>query len=462
MSKGITIVGLGPGMPDLLTVEAFHTLEAAGEVWVRTRRHPTVATLSGKAKVESFDDLYAAHDSFAALYQDIAAQVIALGRREQGVIYAVPGHPAIGEASVTQIRTVAAQEGLPLRIVEGLSFIEPVLAAVGVDALDCGLQVADATDLAARLYPSLDPDRPALVAQLYSRLVAGEVKLTLMAIYPDDHPTRLIRAAGTKEMHVVDLPLYEIDRQPWIDHLTSLFIPPRPGEHSLAAFADVIARLRAPDGCPWDREQTHRSLRTTLLEETHEVLSALDREDMSDLREELGDLLMQIVMHAQMASEGSVFNLSDVLADVRAKIVNRHPHVFGDVRVANSAEVIRNWEDIKADEAGKEDRRSRPFASIPPTLPALARAQKIVGKALRLGWDGDPLQDRWANALAPLTDRPTTAHEKVSASEALFGDFLLAVVQWAGQHNLDAESALRQSSNRLVEQASRARAYHQE
>lgn len=454
MSNEITIVGLGPGLPDLLTVEALHTLEAAEEVWVRTRRHPTVATLPGKATVESFDDLYAAHDSFAALYQEIARQVIALGRREQGVIYAVPGHPAIGEASVPQIRAIAAQEGLPLRIVEGLSFIEPVIAVVGLDALDRGLQIADATDLAAHLYPSLDPDRPALVAQLYSRLVAGEVKLTLMAIYPDDHPTRLIRAAGTEEMRVVELPLYEIDRQPWIDHLTSLYVPPRAGEYSLAAFADVIARLRAPDGCPWDREQTHRSLRTTLLEETHEVLSALDREDMSDLREELGDLLMQIVMHAQMASEGSVFNLSDVIADVRTKIVNRHPHVFGDVHVANSAEVLRNWEDIKANEAGKEDRRSRPFASIPPTLPALARAQKIVGKALRLGWDGDPLPDRWADALAPLTDRPTMTHEKGSASEALFGDFLLAIAQWASQHNLDAESALRQSSNRLAEQVS--------
>jgi len=447
---GITIVGLGPGTPNLLTVEAHKTLEAAAEIWVRTRRHPTVAALPGQAAIESFDSLYEAHDSFEALYQEIAARVVALGRRPEGVIYAVPGHPVVGEASVPQIQAAAEQEGLPVRVVAGLSFIEPTLTALRVDALDRGLQIADATDLAAHLYPSLDPDRPALVAQLYSRLVAGEVKLTLMALYPDDHPVRLVQAAGTDTMHLHDLPLYEIDRQPWVDHLTSLYVPPRPGAHSLEAFADVIAHLRAPDGCPWDKEQTHQTLRVALLEEAYEVLDALDREDMDDLREELGDLLMQIVMHAQMASEGNVFNLADVIEDVRTKIVRRHPHVFGDVRVSGTKEVLQNWEKIKRTEAGKENRQEHPFAGIPPALPALSRAQRTADKARRMGWAGENLTNRWNALLDTLETTITSVTKEEVVSEVGLGECLFALADWARLRGLDAESALRRTSDQFI------------
>jgi tetrapyrrole methylase family protein/MazG family protein len=450
MSVGITVIGLGPGSPNLLTVEERDVLESAAEIWVRTRRHPSVAALPGHAAVESFDSLYEKHNSFGTLYREIADRVVELGRRPEGVIYAVPGHPMVGEASVPQIRADAAREGLPFRIVAGVSFIEPVLAAVGVDALENGLQVADATDLASQLYPALDPDRPALIAQLYSRLVAGEVKLTLMATYPDDHPSFLIQAAGTADARVVELPLFEIDRQPWIDDLTSLYLPPRPGHHSLAAFADVVARLRAPDGCPWDREQSHRSLRMPLLEETYEVLSALDREDMEDLREELGDLLMQIVMHAQLASESGQFDLSDVIADIHRKIVHRHPHVFGGVTVTGSAEVLRNWEQIKASEERKRSRQKDPFAGVPPTLPALARAQRTLDKATHLGWQAEQVVNSWGDILSMIGKTTGLDGSDGAADDTQLGEFLLALAYWSRQKGVDAESALREATDRLA------------
>jgi len=448
--RGITIVGLGPGSPDLLTMEAYKTLESATEVWVRTRRHPTVAALPGNAVIESFDSVYEAHDSFESLYQEIADRVVALGRRPEGVIYAVPGHPAIGEASVPQIRASADREGLPVRIMAGLSFVEPALTALGIDALEQGLQIADATDLAAHLYPFLTPDRPALIAQLYSRMVAGEVKLTLMALYPDDHPTRLVQSVGTDATRVVDLPLYEIDRQPWVDHLTSLYVPPRQGLHSLEAFADVVAQLRAPDGCPWDKEQSHQSLRTALLEETYEVLSALDRDDMDDLREELGDLFMQIVMHAQMASEGGIFNLADVIADVRKKIVRRHPHVFGDVRVANTEEVLQNWEQIKNTETGKEGRRRNPFAGVPTALPALVRAHRIADKATRLGWNGQAMTAPWTPILSMLEEALVQDTEDDVSRSRQVGQFLFVLANWARRRKIDAEAALREASDQFI------------
>ncbi|MBC7317349.1 MAG: MazG family protein, partial [Chloroflexi bacterium] len=182
------------------------------------------------------------------------------------------------------------------------------MAALGIDPFD-GLQICDATILAQRHHPNLDPDVAALVVQLYHRHLAADVKITLMNLYPDDHPLRLVRGAGTPEQAIIELPLYELDRRDDLDHLTSVYIPPLGWPGSLATYQDVVARLRAPGGCPWDRQQTHQSLRPHLLEEAYEVLAALDADDPDLLREELGDLLLQVFLHAQIATEGGDFKL---------------------------------------------------------------------------------------------------------------------------------------------------------
>ncbi|MCP4513925.1 MAG: hypothetical protein GY824_01675, partial [Delftia sp.] len=233
----------------------------------------------------SFDRFYERADDFDEVYRAIAAEVLALGRRPQGVVYAVPGHPLVGEASVSRILEAAGQDGLPVRVVAGLSFIAPVLTALGIDAL-AGLQVVDAVELAAIHHPPLNPDLPALVAQLYSQALAAGLKLTLMNQYPPEHPLILVHSAGTDQERTLSLPLYELDRQPDVAHLTTLYVPPLAQTSSFEAFQETIAYLRAPEGCPWDRKQTHQSLRSGLLEETYEVLDALDQDDVAALREE--------------------------------------------------------------------------------------------------------------------------------------------------------------------------------
>ncbi|MFQ5813859.1 MAG: SAM-dependent methyltransferase, partial [Anaerolineae bacterium] len=328
MKQGITIVGLGPGDPKRLTLEAQQVLREAGEVHLRTRHHPTVASLPPASSLHFFDHLYEEKETFAEVYDEIARQILELGQRPGGVVYAVPGHPLVGEASVQCILALAEQQGMGVRLVEGLSFIEPVLTCLGLDAL-AGLQIADATELAALHHPCLNPDLPALIAQLYDQQLASDVKLTLMNLYPDEHPITLVRGAGTDQAQTLTVPLYELDRQSDVDHLTSLYVPPLPRPSSLETFQDTIARLRAPGGCPWDREQTHQSLRPHLLEETHETLAALDADDTDALREELGDLLLQIVLQAQIAVEAGEFGLAQVVEGIDAKIKHRHPHVFG-------------------------------------------------------------------------------------------------------------------------------------
>ena len=345
----ITILGLGPGDPKLLTRQAWDVLSQADEVYLRTRRHPTVAGLPAHLTLHDFDELYETLDDFASVYEAIAERIVALGRNAEGVLYAVPGHPLVGESSVQRILGLARDEELQTDLVEGLSFVEPVLSVLRVDGLG-GLQLSDATELAAAHHPHLDPDRPVLIGQLYGQRLASEVKLTLMNAYPEDLPVTLVRAAGLEGGTPLTVPLYELDRGHVCDHLTTLYVPPLPQTGGLPVLQDTIARLRAPDGCPWDREQTHQSLRANLLEETYEVLAGLDAEDADRLREELGDLLMQIAMHVQIATEEGTFQFADVIGGIDAKLKRRHPHVFGDLVVEGTADVLRTWEAIKADE----------------------------------------------------------------------------------------------------------------
>jgi tetrapyrrole methylase family protein/MazG family protein len=446
----ITIVGLGPGEPIHLTREAWDLLSQADEVYLRTRHHPTVAGLPAHVDLHSFDYVYDTLDSFADVYDTIAAEIVDLGRRPKGVLYAVPGHPLLGESSVLRILACARQERLPVCIVEGLSFVEPVLSLLEIDGL-AGLQLADATDLAAAHHPYLDPDRPALLGQLYGLRLGSEVKLTLMNAYPDHHPVTLVRAAGTSKETMVTVPLYELDRDQHLDHLTTLYVPALPHVGGLPAFQETIARLRAPDGCPWDREQTHQSLRDNLLEEAYEVLAALDAKDDDKLCEELGDLLMQIALHAQIATEEGTFQFADVVGQIDAKLKRRHPHVFGDLEVEGTADVLRNWEEIKDRERATSVKEKAPpsrLDGVPGTLPALARAQALGDRAARAGFDWPDLQGVLDKVGEEVTELRAEQDQEAQARE--LGDLLFSLVNVARWLEVDAESALRSTCQRFV------------
>ncbi|MGC9398956.1 MAG: nucleoside triphosphate pyrophosphohydrolase [Anaerolineae bacterium] len=442
----ITIVGLGPGAPEHLTREAWAVLSSAEVVWLRTAHHPVVPHLPETVTLQSFDACYESAETFEEVYATIADRVLALAR-EEDVVYAVPGHPLVGEAAVRQILERGHTEGHALRVVEGLSFIEPTLTALAIDALD-GLQIVDAVEVLALHHPPLAPDIAALIGQVYSRDVASELKLTLMHQYPDAHHVALVEAAGTQAQRVTWLPLYEIDRRP-PDLLTSLFVPPLPDAVSFARLQNTIARLRAPDGCPWDREQTHESLRTNLLEESYEVLSALDRGNPAALCEELGDLLLQIVLHAEIAWEAGEFTLLDVISGIDAKLKHRHPHVWGDVQVAGAKDVTVNWETLKCEEreANGEAERSL-LDGVPLALPALAQAYAYTDRASRVGFDRPDMESLVAEVHTALQ-----ALQEAKTEEAAFarlGDLLLALVNWARRLGVEPESALREANLRFA------------
>ncbi|MEA3376291.1 MAG: nucleoside triphosphate pyrophosphohydrolase [Chloroflexota bacterium] len=444
----ITIVGLGPGDPRQLTLEAWEILQGAREVWLRTERHPTVEGLPPETRLHSFDSLYEEGEDFSQIYEAIATRVLELGRRAEGVVYAVPGHPLVGEATVERVVREARRTGVETRVVEGLSFVEPTLSALGVDALD-GLQVFDAIELSRHHHPPLNPDLPTLVGQLYSRPLTGAVKLTLMNQYPDEHEVALVDAAGTEGERIVRLLLYRLDRRHEAaglpTHLTTLYVPPLTEVSSFEGLQDTVARLRAPGGCPWDREQTHESLRAGLLEEAYESVAAIDRGDVEDLREELGDLLLQILLQTQIATEAGTFKMPEVIAGIDAKLKHRHPHVWGDVSVADTGEVLHNWEELKREEKAE---RESVLDGVPEALPALQQAHTYGQRVARVGFDWPDVSGVVAKVqeeMVELLSAPT-----VERQEAELGDLLFAVANWARWVGVDPETALRKANARFA------------
>ena len=409
----LTVVGLGPGALDDLTLGAWQALTSAQTIVFRTDRHPCIpaiqAALAPGCVATSCDDLYEAHAAFAEVYAAVVARLLELALAHGGVVYAVPGHPWVGEATTRLLLAEGPAAGIDVKVFGGLDFAAPAFAAVRVDLMD-GSQVADAMLLARQHYPQVETALPLLLAQVYARWLSSDVKLTLLATYPPEHPVTLIHGAGTPAQRLVTLPLEELDRHDDFDHLTSLYVPPLPAYSSFSALQELVAHLRAPEGCPWDREQTLASLRKDLLEEAAEVLEAIDAEaDGSDnslhIAEELGDLYLVATMLTQIATEEGRFQLGDIMRDVVTKLIRRHPHVFGDVTVSGVDHVLANWDAIKVQEKADKGVTAGPLDGVAAGLPALEKARKLQSKAAKLG----------------LLDRRAVAHGE-PALAALLGD----------------------------------------
>ena len=432
---GITVVGLGPGDAKYITREGWERLIASAKIYARTGEHPALRELPSHVQVETFDLIYAQAPTFSEVYQRIAQEVVMRAQREGDIVYAVPGHPRVGEATTPQIEALAKEKGIHVDIIDGVSFVDAVCNVVGLDPLN-GLTVYDAMLVAQEHFPRVNTDHPVLLGQLYSRDLASDVKLTLLTAYPPDHQVTVVRDVGTPEQQVETIPLVGLDRKPRFNHMTTLVVPPWPHPSAYETFQEVVNHLRSPEGCPWDRRQTHQSLRRYLLEETYEVLDALDRDDPEALKEELGDLLLQVGLHVAIAAEGDEFLFGDVIGYVVEKLIRRHPHVFGDVEVSGAEEVVRNWEAIKRQEQETNGNQPDPFAGIPKALPALMRASTV---AKRAHWQMDAVP-------APLDVTRLEAMD-----EDAFGDLLFWLAAWGQQRGWDTEMLLREAIERFLQ-----------
>ena len=372
----------------------------------------------------------------------------------------MPGSPVVAERTVELLGDAARRGGAAVTIIPGLSFADVAWARLGIDPMRTGAQLVDGRDLDAT---SLALGVPLLVAQCDNQLVLGDLKLTLLEHLDPETPVTVLQRVGLPDEQVADVALAELDREVVPDHLTSVFVPggSASAPRELARLLALAVQLRRPGGCPWDAEQTHHSLTRYLLEESYEVVEAVealppsapdgtaaDDPAYGALVDELGDLLYQVIFHAVLAEEARAFDMSDVARGIHDKLVRRHPHVFGDVAADTADAVTANWEQIKKEEKGVESI----VAGITPGLPSLLYAHKLLRKAASVGLDpGDA-----AAALARIDAAVATMRDPGAAdAEVALGELLAASIVLARARGVDAESALRGWSARFRERFER-------
>ncbi|MDF2682598.1 MAG: nucleoside triphosphate pyrophosphohydrolase [Brevibacillus sp.] len=452
----IMVVGLGAGDLDQLPYGIYRTLKQAQHLYLRTQEHPVVAQLSVEnIAFASFDEIYEQHESFEEVYADIVEKLFVSAQQHGEIVYAVPGHPLVAERTVQLLLEQGPDRGVQIEIGGGQSFIDPLFARLKIDPIE-GFSLLDGTALKT---DQVSPGLHTIIAQVYDVFVASDVKLTLMEVLPDDFLVTVATAVGVAGQERIEtVPLYELDRLDHFGNLSLVYVPPARDERisyrQFSYLKDIVAILRSPDGCPWDREQTHQSIRKNLIEETYEVLETIDDEDSDAMCEELGDLLMQIMLHSQIASEDGYFTVDDVVATLNEKLVRRHPHVFGEKSANDSEEALANWQEIKAQEKaakGIDTTIQSKLAGIPRDLPALMYAYKLQKKAAQVGFDWDDVADVYGKVEEEYRElREATEEERAGE----LGDLLFAVVNLARFMGLDPEEALALTNNKFKQRFS--------
>lgn len=372
----ITVVGLGNYGLDELPFGIYRYLNKADKVYVRTLSHPVVEDLE-EIEWISFDEVYEANDSFSNVYEEIVRRLKQLAEKEH-VIYAVPGHPMVAE-STTEL--LLADQNVEVEILGGKSFIDDLFQAVQYDPNN-GFQMLDGTLLDTA---SINPRNGLIITQVYDQFIASDVKVSLLDIYPAEHNVAIVTGARGENADVMWRALYEMDHDFALSNLTSLFVPPL-SEGGLTGdfqyFTQVMDTLVSDNGCPWDKEQTHQTLKRYLIEETYELFEAIDRDDIDNMIEELGDILLQVVFHAAIAKKDDMFDAREVVKSITDKMIRRHPHVFGDAQVSTVEELQTVWNAAKVKE-GKAERtvkQEKIFADICLKLYDLNTTQNMTLK----------------------------------------------------------------------------------
>lgn len=455
MMKTIHVIGLGAGDLAQLPLGIYRKLKAENNLYVRTEDHPVVRELMSEGlRVNGFDHIYEAHDHFEEVYESIVKELVKAVENAGSIVYAVPGHPMVAEATVQKLLQNSNGKDLEIVLEGGQSFLDATFNALKIDPID-GFQLVDGTELRIE---EIALTQHVVVGQVYDQMSASAVKLALMERLPAEYLITVVTAAGSAEESLLTVPLFELDRVASLSNLTAVYVPPVAEEKLLywdfSKLRQVIRVLRGPGGCPWDQKQTHESLKRYLIEESYELLEAIDEEDDDHIVEELGDVLLQVLLHAQIGEDSGFFNMEDVIESVTAKMIRRHPHVFADTKVDDAEDVVMNWEEIKKQEkrenGGSDKANPSLLDGIPAHLPSLLKALKLQKKAGKVGFDwGEelPMWEKLTEELAEWQKEIKGGSQAKSVEE--FGDVLFAFVNISRFHEIDPEEALRKTNNKF-------------
>ncbi len=449
----LKIIGLGPGDPKALTIGVLDELKTNKNIYFRTEKHPTVEFLKEQeVKFKTYDHAYEMFDSFDKVYEYIAEDIIKNLKTGKEIIYGVPGHPLVAERSVLNVIELCKGNNIEYRLYPAVSFIDAIMEGLKIDPIE-GVKIIDAFDINNQI---MDKRIGCIITQVYNKFIASEVKIKLLEGYNEDTEIFFIRAAGIEGLESIrKIPLYELDWQDDIDYLTSIYIPKDlNNKKDFYDFVDLVDTLRGKDGCPWDREQTHESIGKNIIEESFEVLDAIEKQDDNSLIEELGDVLLQIVFHSSIGKEDGYFDINDIIQGIYNKMVYRHPHVFKDDKAKTSEDVLDNWDNLKQKEKGIST-LTEEMNTIANALPALIIASKVQNKARKVGFDFDNVSDIMKKIEEELNEvRDVYKSQNKVRIEDEIGDLLFSCVNLARFLETDSEVALRKTIEKFIKRFS--------
>lgn len=444
MNNTIEVIGLGAGDLNQLPLGIYKRLTSlSGTVFVRTKDHPVIKQLEEEGVTfESFDSYYEREDQFAQVYENIVTTLLEQAK-EGSIVYAVPGHPMLAEQTV---QLLLEQTEVQVEINGGQSYLDDLFTSLKIDPID-GFQFIDGT-LFSR--SQLNFQNHLIFCQVYDQYIASEVKLTLLEDLPPEYEVIIVDGAGSAGEKIIRLPLEELDRSIEMSNMTSIYIPPVPKEllnHRFDTLREVIATLRGPGGCEWDQAQTHETLREYLLEEAYETIEAIDEQDDEAMIEELGDVLLQVMLHSQIGEDVGYFTVDDVIKGITKKMIYRHPHVFE----GSDGDVTKSWDELKRMEKGLDSNRTFLLDSISKSLPSLARADAIQKKVAKVGFDWDDVQGTWEKIEEEINEVQEAIEEgKEKRIEEEFGDVLFSIVNLARYYKVNPELALNRTNKKFI------------
>ncbi|MGL4818707.1 MAG: nucleoside triphosphate pyrophosphohydrolase [Bacilli bacterium] len=445
----IHVIGLGAGDLEQMSIGVYRMLQKAGVCYVRTKEHPVVEQLNEEVVFHSFDHCYMETDAFDKVYERIVGELLNIVEREGTILYAVPGHPLVAEETVVRLIQEREKGTLQVKIHGGTSFIDEMLRTLEIDPIE-GFTVLDATAIEQM---DINPNQHLFICQLYDQFVASNVKISLMQFLPDDYTVYYVSGAGTQNEEIKAVQLYEMDHAVALNNLATLYVPrATKREDNMASFTalkQTIAALRAPGGCPWDQQQTHQSLRRYAVEEVYEMIEAVDNDDEFALEEELGDVLLQVLLHAQIAEEDGGFSIYDVVRTLHEKMIRRHPHVFGEEAYDTADEVRTRWEQLK--QAEKMTEPNDFFAKVNRSEPQLMQAYTIQKLAGKVGFDWNDAAPMWDKVREEMEEFQQAVRDNDCVEmEKEWGDLAFALVNIARFYGISPEIALSGTNRKFM------------
>lgn len=442
MMNTIEVIGLGAADINQLPLGIYHKLKQTDwPIYLRTKEHPVVDVLETEGvHFTTFDDYYEQKDQFSDVYELIVTSLLERAKHES-IVYAVPGHPMLAEQTV---QVLLEQTDVQVNIMGGQSYLDALFTSLKIDPIE-GFQFLDGTHFRRS---DIQYRQHMVFCQVYDRFIASEVKLALLEDLPADYEVTIIEAAGSVNEVKINLPVHELDHALEVSNLTSVYVPPVPADylnHQFTRLRDTIAALRGPGGCPWDQKQTHETLRRYIIEETYELIDAINEQDDDGMIEELGDVLLQVLLHSQIGEDDGYFMVEDVISHLTEKMIHRHPHVFKP----DSKDADKSWETLKYEETGE-----KPFSildGISKSSPALDQAHGIQKRATKVGFQWDHVNGVWDKLWEELQEvkEAITESDQVNIEEEL-GDVLFSIVNLTLFYGVNPEIALKRTNKKFT------------